>query len=275
MESTTKRYKANLNCSDSCLDLQDYDDYKYGCEFEFYINKDLDFKQTIEKIRKEIFKFSNVDILVNLVTLPLDLDKDNCIQIKPDYSLEDNGVEISIPISSKQGVIYYLENIFPIIEKYAYTNEDTGLHFHISTAKKDGVNFNFYVYMLMCHDKGLLSSWKYREDYSHNVMDILFNNTKITTRKIKSKKGTIWNLEKISSNHVEIKSIGGINYHKKIEKIKMEFALYSDCFHQVYKDPKSCYIEKLIAEHKMLVSSVSAMKQKEFAKAVDDARLIE
>jgi len=28
---------------------------------------------------------------------------------------------------------------------------------------------------------------------------------------IKTKKGTVWNLEKIDSNHVEIKSIGGDN----------------------------------------------------------------
>ena len=118
------------------------------------------------------------------------------MQIKPDQSLDDNGIEISIPITTKNGVKHYIKNILPLIKEYGYTNEDTGLHFHISTIKQDGVNFNFYLYMLMCDDKNLLSSWLPRSGYSQNVMDILSKNTKAKSRVIKNKKGTIWNLGK-------------------------------------------------------------------------------
>jgi len=67
--------------------------------------------------------------------------------------------------------------------------------------------------MLLCDRTGLLSSWEPRVGYSQNVMDILSSYTKQVSRKIKTKKGTVWNVEKIEPNHVEVKSIGGDVYH--------------------------------------------------------------
>lgn len=149
------------------------------------------------------YKVNKLNSLVDLTNLPTDEDNNHCIQIKPDQSLEDNGIEISIPITSQEGVKYYIKKILPLIKKYGYTNKDTGLHFHISIINKDGANFNFYLYMLMCHDKELLSSWQPRIGYSQNVMDILSSNTKALSRKIKNAKGTIWNLEKLKTDHKE------------------------------------------------------------------------
>ena len=40
MSQTTKRYKANSECTFDCFDLQGSDEYQFGCEFEFYINTD-------------------------------------------------------------------------------------------------------------------------------------------------------------------------------------------------------------------------------------------
>jgi len=276
MSQTTKRYKANKECSFDCYDLQSSDEYLFGCEFEFYIDTArYDFLEVIAKIKNEIFHVCNVDILVNTSALPSDTDKNQCIQIKPDQSLEDNGVEISIPITTQNGVKHYIENIVSIIEKYGYTNEDTGLHFHISTAKTDGVNFNFYLYMLMCHDENLLSSWQPRTGYSHNVMEVLFNKTKIHSREIKNKKGTIWNLEKLSSNHIEIKSIGGVNYHKEINRIITEFKMYATCFDVVFKDSDIEYRKRLVKEHKELIITLDHKTQEEFSKAVIEAGLID
>ncbi len=271
MSSTTKRFVANTNCQLDCFDITEQDLYQFGCEFEFYIDKKHDFKNIVSNIKDEIYKFSNVDILVDLVLLPTDSDKNNCIQIKPDNSLKENGVEISIPISSRDGVAHYIKNILPIIEKYGYTNEDTGLHFHISTLKKDGVNFDFYVYMLMCYDKNLLSSWKTRGGYSHNVMDILSGNPKSKTRKIKTKKGTIWNLERVASNHIEIKSMGGVDYHRQIEKILSEFHLYADCFDMVHTNREQEYRLKLVCEHKLLIEKTLPKQKEEFIKAINES----
>lgn len=265
---TTERYEANKHCEFDCFDLTLEDIYQYGCEFEFYINKSLDFKSTIIEIKDKIYQFSNVDILLDFVSLPSDVDKNQCVQIKPDNSLEDNGIEISIPITSKNGIKHYVKHILQIIEEYGYTNADTGLHFHISTIKNDGVNFDFFLYMLMCHDKNLLSSWVTRNGYSHNVMDILSGNSKVVSRSIKNQKGQIWNLEKISSNHVEIKSMGGADYHLKRDQIISEFELYAECFDIINKKQNNEYRNQLIENHKKLINNVSINQKEEFINVV-------
>jgi len=276
IRSTTKRYKAIKNSNLDTLEVQDNDLYQFGCEFEFYIDTTkYNFQDVVEQIKNKIIEFANADILVDLVSLPVDNDKNYCVQIKPDQSLDDNGIEISIPITTQQGVKHYIKNILPLIEKYGYTNEDTGLHFHISTLEQDGVNFNFYLYMLMCHDKNLLSSWLPRSGYSQNVMDILSKNTKTKSRVIKNKKGTIWNLEKIESNHIEIKAIGGVDYHKDIDKILIEFDMYVEYFNTVVKNINPDNRERLIRGHKQLIKSIDKSTKEEFSKAVSEAGLIE
>lgn len=276
IKSTTKRYKAVLKNEFKNLKVKETDLYQFGCEFEFYIDTTkYNLKDAVEQIENRIEVFTDTDILVDLVSLPVNEDKNYCVQIKPDQSLKDNGIEISIPITTQDGVKHYIKNILPIIEKFGYTNEDTGLHFHISTVKQNGVNFNFYLYMLMCHDKDLLSSWLPRSGYSQNVMDILSKNTKAKSRVIKNKKGTISNLEKIESNHIEIKAIGGVDYHKDIDKILTEFDMYVEYFDSVFKDTDSEYRKSLINEHKQLISSIDKITKEEFSKAVSEAGLIE
>ena len=275
IQSTTKRYKAVKNNIETLI-VSDNDLYQFGCEFEFYIDTDrYNLQNAIEEIKNKIANFTDTDILVDLVTLPTDRDKNHCVQIKPDQSLDDNGIEISIPITTKNGVKHYINNILPLIEKYGYTNEDIGLHFHISTIKQDGMNFNFYLYMLMCHDKNLLSSWLPRSGYSQNVMDILSKNTKAKSREIKNKKGTIWNLEKIGVNHIEIKAIGGVDYHKEVDKIINEFDRYAEYFDVVLKDNDIDYRQRLISEHKQLIKSLDRDTKEEFSQAVNESGLIE
>ena len=274
VQSTTKRYKAINNSLDT-LQISDDDLYQFGCEFEFYIDTaKYNLEEAVEEIRNKIVSFTDADILVDLISLPTNSDKNHCVQIKPDQSLDDNGIEISIPITTKDGVKHYINNILPLIGKYGYTNEDTGLHFHISTVEQDGVNFNFYLYMLMCHDKNLLSSWLPRSGYSQNVMDILSKNTKAKSREIKNKKGTIWNLEKIGVNHIEIKAIGGVDYHKEVDKIMNEFDRYAEFFDAVLKDTDTKYRQILISEHKQLIKSLDHDTKEEFSQAVNEAGLI-
>jgi len=276
MQSTTKRYKTVKNSNLDTLKISKNDLYQFGCEFEFYINTGKhSLQDAVEQIKNRVAEFTNADILVDLVSLPTDSDKNHCVQIKPDQSLDDNGIEISIPITTKNGVKHYINNILPLIEEYGYTNEDTGLHFHISTIKQDGINFNFYLYMLMCHNKNLLSSWLPRSGYSQNVMDILSKNTKAKSREIKNKKGTIWNLEKIDVNHVEIKAIGGVDYHKESDKIINEFNEYAKYFNAILENNDNDYRQRLISEHKQLIKSLDCDTKEEFSQAVSEAGLID
>ncbi len=274
VQSTTKRYTVLKN-NIATLKTSDNDLYQFGCEFEFYIDTvKYSLEKAVEEIRDKIANFTDADILVDFVLLPTDSDKNHCVQIKPDQSLDDNGIEISIPITTKNGVKHYINNILPLIEEYGYTNEDTGLHLHISTIKQDGVNFNFYLYMLMCHDKNLLSSWLPRSGYSQNVIDILSKNTKAKSREIKNKKGTIWNLEKIDVNHIEIKAIGGVDYHKKVDKIINEFDRYAEYFDVILKGNDIDYRQRLISEHKQLIESIDSGTKEEFSQALNEAGLI-
>ena len=120
----------------------------------------------------------------------------------------------------------------------------------------------------MCHDKNLLSSWVTRNGYSHNVMDILSGNSKVVSRSIKNQKGQIWNLEKISSNHVEIKTMGGANYQLKRDQIISEFELYAECFDIINKKQNNEYRNQLIENHKKLINNVSINQKEEFINVV-------
>jgi len=272
---TTKRYEANSSCSYPSYTLNQTDKYQYGCEFEFYIDiTEQKFNEVIDDIVKEIYELTDVEILVDTINLPTDKDKNNCIQIKPDISLEDNGIEISVPITTASGIEHYIKTICPIINKYGYTNEETGFHIHISTVNNDGINFNFYKFMLLCDKAKLLSSWEPRIGYSQNVMDILSSNTKQESRQIKTKKGTIWNVEKIEPNHVEIKSIGGKGYHTKIELMINEFRKYCNLFDETLQKDSDEH-KQMYKEHKYQIEKLSDEINVDFATALSEAGIIE
>ena len=273
-EGTTKRYKGNESCCIEDFTPTAEDTYQYGCEFEFYINTDIyDYKTMINNITKELYALTNVDILVDTISLPIAKDKDRCMQVKPDISLKDTGLEISTPISTMDGAKHFIRNICPIIEKYGYTNEETGFHIHISTIKSDGVNFNFYKYMLLCNEAKLLSSWKPRMGYSQNVMDILINHSKSKSRQIKTKKGTVWNLEKVGSNHVEIKSMGGDEYHKEVKKLVKEFVLYAKYFDETLQKDDLKH-KKLFEAHKAMVDAVQDDVKATFVSALSASGIL-
>ena len=245
IEGTTKRYRGNKSCIYSDFTPNKNDLCQYGCEFEFYINTEkYKYHEVIEVLTQNLHTLTHADILVDEIAIPQASDKNNCMQIKPDISLEDHGIEISVPISTKEGITHFIETIVPLIEKYGYTNEETGFHIHISTLKNDGSQIDFYRFMLLCDNAGLLSSWKPRVGYSQNVMDILSTHSKQEARVVKTKKGTIWNLERIDTHHTEIKSIGGVDYHRESNRIIREFEAYEKYFIES--------IGKVTDEHKIL-----------------------
>ncbi len=273
-EGTTKRYVSNKEC--------DYPDYipnqsdlcQYGCEFEFYIDTDKYlYEEAVEAITRQLQTLTNADILVDTVAIPTAEDKNQCIQVKPDISLEDHGVEISIPISTQEGVKHYINTITPIIKQYGYTNEETGFHIHMSTQQTDGKHIDFYRFMLLCDQKELLSSWKPRVGYSQNVMDILSLQTKQQARVIKTKKGTIWNLEKINAHHIEIKSIGGVNYHLQSERMVSEFEAYTRLFIEAIGEMTDTHVE-LLKMHKNKVNRLTIERKRAFVIALSESGIL-
>jgi len=275
IDGTTKRYVSSEECAYPDYMPKRSDLYQYGCEFEFYIDKKkYVYEEAIDAITRELQLLTQADILVDITSIPKAADKNRCMQIKPDISLDDHGVEISIPISTKEGVKHYIEVITPIIKKYGYTNDETGFHIHISTLQTDGKHIDFYRFMLLCEDENLLSSWKPRVGYSQNVMDILSSQTKQQARVIKTKKGTIWNLEKIDAHHIEIKSIGGVNYHLQSERITAEFEVYANLFSEAVGEMTQRH-KRVLKKHKEKIDKIPLTSKQEFVRALGESGILQ
>ena len=272
LEGTTKRYQGNGSCKYQSFTPKEDDLCRYGCEFEFYIDTEhYLFSDAIGTLTKALYELTSADILVDEISIPHAADKNHCMQIKPDISLEDHGIEISVPISTKEGILHYIQKILPLIEQYGYTNEETGFHIHMSTLGSSHIDF--YRFMLLCDDAGLLSAWKPRIGYSQNVMDVLTSHTKQEARIIKTKKGTIWNLERIDPHHIEVKSIGGDDYHKETERIMREFENYADYFSQALGEMTEEH-KRLLENHKQMLDSLDKEAKGRFASALIEAGIL-
>ena len=187
----SKRYKKDTIKSNN-LNIETY---IFGCEFEFYLSSHDKFGIIV----KELYYISKVDLLVNASSVPAVKDASECMHLKPDETLDNGGWEISIPKCSYGDLKKYIVSIHALISKYGYTNDDTGLHIHISTYDKNGVNLDFYKFALLSNEKRLLDSWSTRNQHCYNVMDIVNYFNKKDSNNIKTKKGRIWNLEKVSN----------------------------------------------------------------------------
>ena len=272
LEGTTKRYQGNGSCKYQSFTPKEDDLCRYGCEFEFYIDTEqYVFSDVIGTLTKALYELTSADILVDEISIPHAADKNHCMQIKPDISLEDHGIEISVPISTKEGILHYIQKILPLIEQYGYTNEETGFHIHMSTLGSSHIDF--YRFMLLCDNAGLLSAWKPRIGYSQNVMDVLTSHTKQEARIIKTKKGTIWNLERIDPHHIEIKSIGGDDYHKETERIISEFENYADYFSQALGEMTEEH-KRLLENHKQMLDSLDKEAKGRFVSALIEAGIL-
>lgn len=230
----SKRYKkANTNVVDLSSEK-----YIFGCEFEFYLLDNIN----MDNLIAALFNISNADLLVNELGIPSTSDSSNCMHLKPDATLEDHGLEISTPICTYSELLKYIKQINNLIDKYGYTNNDTGLHIHISTTNSNGVNLDFYKFALLSNEQRLLDSWSERNCYCRNVMNIIELCSKNNSKIIKNKKDRM-NLHKINNNHIEIRTIGGNSYHLKVNKILDEVESFKDIFIETFSKDSQEYIE--------------------------------
>jgi len=228
------------------------EEYLFGCEFEFYPSQAYEQEAFLE----ELCSLSYSDVVVNEIFVPHFKDSKSCMQLKPDISLDSNGLEISVPICSYERLKFYIVSINGLIAKYAYTNNDTGLHIHISKVQKDGINFDFYKFALLCNHKGLLDKWDTRNGYCINVMNVINYNSKRDSKVLKNKKGRVWNLELVSKNRVEIRTMGGVDYHLKSDQILKELADYKAIFEETLRRDSE-HFKLLKKEHLEMVKNAS------------------
>ncbi len=233
---------------------------QYGCEFEFYVNQMIE-----DNLIDELTSVSKSELTVNYNNGQND---DTKMNYKRDASLTGTtGREITTPICSLDDLKEYILKISKIITSNAQTNEDTGFHIHISTMDKS-LTLDFYRFMLLSNDKQLLTNWGSRNGFSLNVMDILDSLDMEEAKRFKNIKGRIWNLEKISDNHIEIRTMGGTNYQLKIEQILLELEIFIEIFYTSLKKPDKEYLN-ILKEHMIILSNCPKERKDEFLKVLN------
>ena len=248
--------------------VHEHDDILFGCEFEFYINDQENQQAIAEAIFEKLKRITKADILYHETGIPSCKDASICMHLKPDHSLKSHGLEISIPVCTYHEFIFYVEQINHLISQYGYTDNDTGLHIHLSTKEANGVNLNFYNFSLLCDKEGLLDLWGQRNGYCCNVMDVINYHTPSESRAIKNPKGRIWNLEKISASRIEIRTMGGVDYHTKSARILEEAEKYIITFKKTLSLPRK-ESETLQKSHLEKIASATPDQQALFAKIME------
>ncbi len=243
-----------------------YSNLQFGCEFEFYPNTMLE-EDLVESLRNKLK--NNIDLKFNL-----DSNDDKNMNYKKEPSLSGmGGKEITTPICSYEDLKYYISSICRIIDENAQTNEDTGFHIHISTVDKTK-DLDFYKFMLLSNESSLLSNWGSRNTYCLNVMEILTVLDMEEAKKLKNKKGRVWNLEKRkedgSTNHIEIRTMGGTNYQRKEEQILRELDKFIPIFIRSIKDGTSDEEYKsILKKHIKILSSATDKRKNKFLQVMN------
>jgi len=234
--------------------MKKYDNLKFGCEFEFYPNI---------MIEDELID-SLTTVLKNGIKLKKNLtsNDDSSMNYKNEPSLSAmGGKEITTPICSYEDLKFYITSILKIIDENASTNESTGFHIHISSVD-ESLEIDFYKFMLLSNEESLLTNWGNRNSYCLNVMDILTVLDMREAKKLKNKKGRVWNLEKRrenqETNHIEIRTIGGTDYQKKSNTIINELDKFIEIFNRSIKNKNNDEEYKsILKEHMKIIESSS------------------
>ncbi|MDD2791236.1 MAG: hypothetical protein PHU40_11315 [Sulfurimonas sp.] len=239
--------------------MTQHDDLRFGCEFEFYPNIMLE-DEIIDSLESVLKSGA-------LLKLHLDSNDDENMNYKNEPSLRARiGKEITTPICSYEDLRYYIYTICKIVDNSGETNEDTGFHIHISTVDTS-TEVDFYKFMLLCDKSLLLSNWGKRNGYCLNVMDVLTTLDMEEAKKLKNKKGRVWNLEKRKEkgmiNHIEIRTMGGTNYQRKPEQILRELDQFIDIFKRCIKNTNQDEEYKIILQKHMEVVKTAPKKRRE------------
>ena len=192
---------------------------------------------------------------------------------KTELSLSSmGGKEITTPICNYEDLKKYIIEISRIVDAYCQTNENTGFHIHISTIDEN-FEVDFYKFMLLSNESLLLNNWGNRNSYCLNVMDVLTVLDMEEAKKLKNTKGRVWNLEKRKeygeTNHIEIRTIGGTNYQRKVEQILSELEQFIEIFKRAIKsDTVDEEYKNILQKHIVVVKTASKERREKFLQLI-------
>lgn len=199
----------------------------FGCELEFIVNKGQD-----DLVIEELNSLYKSNYLVDVKSMKIASNpKQTKVHYKYEASLEsDFGREFTSPICTFDELKNYLSEFALIINKYGETNSLTGLHIHISSSDKSGIELDLCKYTLLSDIENLLNNWGDRNEYCLNLMGIMDYLEFEDVILFKEHKGRVWNLLKRGSHHIEIRTFGGENYQNKMSQVISEIESYIKIF---------------------------------------------
>ena len=80
-------------------------------------------------------------------------------------------------------------------------------------------------------------------------------------------------MERIDPNHIEIKSIGGLDYHKEFERIIHEFEAYAGYFQESVSKATEAH-KKLFEKHREKLASLEKETKGRFASALVESGIL-
>lgn len=205
-------------------------DIKVGLEFEFYLKDENKLSSVFSALLSYGKQVMYCPIEHNIKDKP-----DNVWTIERDRTLTSDiklGYEVVSPKMSVKEGMFYLKDFLTIINQYGITNDDCGLHFHISTDEPNMRNMDASKLFLFLSENKTLESWKPRENYNRSVQN-LFNSVSLDDfnenyREISrfhniAPRHTEDDKRKNRTNHIEIRGPGGEGYERKSAQIIKDF----------------------------------------------------
>lgn len=208
---------------------------EYAVELGYNIDDDIpDPDEVLRKPRDGFLKLVNKYIDVNnwpisdpIITADPDFKWSNRWIIKPDYSIGDVGFEIVSPLMNIDQLNEILPRLFNSIERIGTTTESCGIHFSISFDDVDdmeaildinklAINIDEdYIYKLFPNRRN--------NGYAISIWNDMNNNLNRGLKAFTAGHFMAVNIEHIgtSNEYVEFRYIGGSEYHKRWNDIKI------------------------------------------------------
>lgn len=201
--------------------------FQVGIEFEFIIN-DQTAKQDL---LDEESAFNFVQQMMKYRSLEGEVKEDK--SIIPENN-DGWGIEIVTPVMSLQQSLITIPDIFELIEDIGYTNRTTGLHINLSHKNINHQNIDPHKLASSLEDERIYKTMPERRGNMNRSTEMYYRATGTVPRGEQEDKFQTMHFK---DNYVEMRGIGGKDYHKKWPEIKKMLLNYAVKYYLAATDP--------------------------------------
>lgn len=216
-------YKKNIK-NPFCLEVFE-SDIELGVELEFYIpveskaNLNEELNEKVTRVVSGLSFFNEkICIVPNLKEEEKELDT---AYLERDDSLlgSDEGFELVSPLLNTKEIAFYYQTASELLNDIGYSNNDTGVHFHISSPSFDKVDM-FKLMTFLHADENLFYGYKDRNAYVKSLETVFLNSEKDTFNECVKNTTKRFDLIQVDThNHIELRIFGGDGIYSSPEKV--------------------------------------------------------